>query len=182
MADHSFWDFIPVIGPVISAVSGLFGSAKEVEAQEQTNQANVDLARERMAFEERMSNTAHQREVADLEAAGINKLYTATGGSGASTPAGAQAVLQNPYEGYGQRAINTAKSAADVGYTAALAKTEQKKQRVLDAEGDISEKDAEIAKLRNLAIKKEYPKGLNWIKDLISMIGSARQLSGVNKF
>lgn len=65
---------------------------------------NWKIAKEQMDFQERMSNTAHQREIKDLRLAGLNPILSAKYG-GASTPPGAAAYIDNPLEGITSSAV-----------------------------------------------------------------------------
>jgi hypothetical protein len=82
--------FLPFLG---DALGGLFG----YKGTKDTNIANAAQAQRQMDFQERMSNTAHQRQMADMRKAGLNPILSGKYG-GASSPAGAQAVMQNPTE------------------------------------------------------------------------------------
>lgn len=81
-------------GGVASSALGVFGGMLG-------NAASSKEARRQRAWLERMSNTAHQREVKDLRAAGLNPILSGFGGSGANVGGAASATQQNIFDDVG---------------------------------------------------------------------------------
>ena len=144
--------------PAIAALGGAYLGYKGTKSQniasaqqaERSMEFERQQARLNRSFQERMSGSAHQRQVADMRAAGLNPILSATGGKGASTPTGAKGsgAMAPQYNKY-QVALQNASTAANI--------------QNIDAQTKLTDKKAElIGPMSTLAGELE-----TWIEDLI---------------
>lgn len=129
-----------------SLALGVLSTAYDAYQQNRANQQARMLTDRQMEFQERMSSTAHQREVADLRAAGLNPILSGTGGAGSSSPSGAAA---------SQGAANSS------GINTGLAL--RKQMKMLDQEFDLLQQqthrayaDARRASVEELISRQQY--------------------------
>ena len=120
---------------MLEAVLGAAGAAAGFLGQRSANRTNIKLAREQMAFQERMSNTAYQRAAEDLEKAGLNRILAL--GKPASSPSGQTAQVQN-------KAAAAATTAAQLANLSANTKVARAQARNLDQDTSLKLNQAKL--------------------------------------
>lgn len=84
-----------LVKAITSPVASLIGSGLSFLGGQAQNAASAEAAARQMEFQKEMSDTSYQRQIKDLQAAGINPMLVTKLG-GASTPPGAMPSFVNP--------------------------------------------------------------------------------------
>lgn len=96
------WNWLKnsALGRFIRGTADSLSGASLTPAQQQANEFTANEAQKNRDWEEQMSNTAFQRQVADMQSAGVNPaLMYGSGASGASTPSGSAGSSVSPSSG-----------------------------------------------------------------------------------
>lgn len=100
------------------------------------NNRNVQLSKDQMRFQERMSSTAAQRAVKDYQAAGLNPALAYD--RPASSPAGSLGQVENPVRGGVSSAMTAKQAIANIELT--KAQTEKANAEAVSAQADAAVK------------------------------------------
>jgi len=142
-------DAAKAVSPVSSLLGGAVGAAGSYFGTQNQNAANAAQAQQQMDFQKEMSSTSYQRAVTDMQKAGLNPMLAYSQG-GASTPAGAQAQMQNVLG-------NTATSGTQAYQTVAQANNLIQQNQNLQAQVQLTDNQSDKTRAETLNILDENP-------------------------
>ena len=160
-----------MIDAIAPYIGGLLGAGFGFWGQDRANSANAAVSDKQMDFQERMSNTAYQRQVADMQAAGLNPMLAYVKGGGASTPPGAGYTAQSS----AAQAMQGYSAATQAAQTRAQTRTEEKRPAQVEAQTAV-----ESAKLPVLEAEAMQRKADVWLKQ--AQTDLARQSAQQSKY
>lgn len=153
------------ISSALSAGASLLGGAAGNKNSAKEAQKNRD-------FQERMSSTAHQREVDDLRAAGLNPILSAN--SGSSTPGGATSVQHDPVTPSVMASLQASTAKAQIAKLQQETLNAKVQQGVIQNLSTTSGYDALVARLKSevlgnveKGVRKNTAPGFTWIEELV---------------
>lgn len=170
------WQFmIPAITAAVGMGASAYQANQDAKNMKSANEDALNMQRQmvkdQMDFQERMSNSAHVREVADLRNAGLNPILSAN--AGAATPQGSIASVRSVMEGVAQgksSVMGTYANAAKMISDIALQKAQVENQK---AQTDATKEQTKILKNQEVSSRWDAENAW-WVKPLQS-IGSAFQ-------
>lgn len=155
-----------ILGAAASIGADLWSADRAYQGQKDANRTNLQIAREQMGFQREMSNTAYQRAVADMRAAGINPMLAAMKG-GASTPPGASTRVESEHAASSQITSGAVAKAAGIKQMLATTAATAAQARKTDAEAKIIEAQVPNAALTaQRQIEKLHYEVENLVKDV----------------